>query len=269
MVPIVLKLAIWSLFGAIAILANIVAATELANEPWMRVTIHIPSTASALFPSPPIQSTSNISHFTIVPITSIVAMDLIGDDHGCDSTSQHALAIKPRVLITEPLRSDLSLPAPLMPTHRSDSESDSAPTSNVNLSVAGDSTSQHAPAIEPRAFITGPLCPDLSPPDPSLPTHHFDSNPALTSATADSIASVNLSVAAANHHLLDPRQHPDRPRTAPIARSHFASRHATSIAIRHALASTADADGPSGTDPDPTRADHCMGFWPYHCMDVK
>ena len=70
MVPIAFKLAIWSLFGAIAILANIVAATELTNEPMMRITIYIPSAASALFRSPPIQSTSNISHFAIVPARS-------------------------------------------------------------------------------------------------------------------------------------------------------------------------------------------------------
>ena len=92
MVPIVLKLAIWSLFGAIAILANIVAATELANEPWMRITIHIPSAASALFHSPPIQSTSNISHFTIVPARYIVPMDLVGNDHDCSHSTSITLS---------------------------------------------------------------------------------------------------------------------------------------------------------------------------------
>ena len=91
---------------------------------------------------------------------------------GDNTSPQHALAIEPRVLITEPLRSDLSLPAPPMPMHRFDSESDSAPTSatansiaSANLSVAGDSTSQHALAIESRVFIfiTEPRCSDLGP----------------------------------------------------------------------------------------------------------
>ena len=39
-----------------------------------------------------------------------------------------------------------------------------------------------------------------------------------------------------------------------------------SITIRHALASTADADGP---DPDPTRPFHSMTHRPYHSMDLK
>ena len=83
------------------------------------------------------------------------------------------------------------------------------------------------------------------------------------SATASSILSI-ASATATNHHLLDPRQHPHRLRTTPIARSYFSSRHPTSIAIRHALASTADADGPLETEPDPTRADHCMDHRAYH-----
>ena len=116
---------------------------------------------------------------------------------GDNTSPQHALAIEPRVLITEPLRSDLSLPAPPMPMHRFDSESDSAPTSNANLSVAGGGTSQHALAIEPRVLITAPLRSDLRLLAPPMPMHHFDSesDSAPTSATANSIASANLSVA--------------------------------------------------------------------------
>ena len=46
---------------------------------------------------------------------------------------------------------------------------------------------------------------------------------------------------------------PRSPPPPPLPSALFSSHHATSIAIRHVLASTADADGPTSTASDPTR----------------
>ena len=127
----------------------------------------------------------------------------------------------------------------------------------VSIASTGDNAASTI-ANQPHLASLTVFEPD---PIPGLPTR---SDPFAGDLLADdsailAIASTAAAIIASNGG--SDVQNPSR--AAHIARSRFPSRHSTSIAIRHALTSTADADGPSKTDPHPTRDP----TRPYHSMD--
>ena len=234
----------------------IAGATDLAielralhTEPFRFAThVYLPALNSTAHFEPDSES---------APTTSFDFIAGAGDDLIIAGAT--GLSVKPRAL--EPFRFALRL-SRTMPTHRSDSNSDSTLTSAMSATAsfvgAGDELIIAGVTdlpIKPRALEPFRFALHLS---RTMPTHHSDSNSDCTPtgatnttasfvATTDATTVATVATAVCASPSLPYRafthRTPARRRAAPIPRS-FASRHATAIAISRATPSSADADGP-------------------------
>ena len=273
MVPIVLKLAIWPLFGAIAtILASATANGGLAVESRPAPFAPIPSATPHSDSAKPSATTDRYLS------TSAGADGFSTSVASIASTNISFLPSAGHAPSTGELTWSVTELAVLRPTEtsgtllRAHADADVS-ISTVSIASAGDNTASidanqsHLASLtvfQPAAHQHRNLKPDSMPDLDTLPRARADTDSSIGTVIIAS-AGDNAAASAASGVV-----------NGDITRI-FSSRHSTSIAISRALASTADADGASNTDcaltstadadgpADGTPGDHRA----YHCMDMK